>query len=575
MLRYFVVIILIFFSNAVFAKSQWCYQFNGTQDKAILANIATILQLDSKNCQTLEVDVISKAETTKKIQQALEPYGYFHPTINIELRATAKRWFIFTDHNKHLAIVTLTLNQPVRINAITMHITGPGKTNAVIQNYLMHLPIKVHDIYNTETYDNVKTEMYKVIRNEGYLAVTFANRIFINPKRNTATIDFNITTGEQFYFGETTFSKYIYSANFLHRIIPYTSDQHFSSKKLNALQIQMESSPFFRDVVITPNFSRIENKRVPIDIDYQVPKAKAYLVGAGYGTLSGAHLNGSLDLRRLNNEGHHFQSKLQLSSVLTGISAFYFVPGKNPLVNEWYGGAKVNTFNPNSGSSKSTTATLGYSIKSKPFSQYYTLNFLYEHFQINQLPAYTTHELYPSFKLRYLNADNLVKPQTAYMFDITLRGASHKILSTNSFAQTNMNGKIFLTPLSFAKVIMRAELGYSVISHLPNFPFSLRYFAGGQNSIRGYADSSIGPGRYLGVGSFEYQNRIYNDFFVAAFLDMGKATDHFHETRISKGAGGGLVYYSMVGPIKFYLARAITKRTQPYSFTFSIGPEFA
>lgn len=154
-----------------------------------------------------------------------------------------------------------------------------------------------------------------------------------------------------------------------------------------------------------------------------------------------------------------------------------------------------------------------------------------------------------------------------------MQGASSNILSSTSFLQGELKGKLFMTPFSFAHLILRGDLGYTVVNDLNDLPLSMRFFAGGMTTIRGYSDSSIGPGKYLGVASIEYRNHLAYDFSGAVFYDMGTATNHFG-TPLSRGAGVGLIYESIVGPIKLYAARALSKKGHPYQIEFSLGPEF-
>ena len=134
-------------------------------------------------------------------------------------------------------------------------------------------------------------------------------------------------------------------------------------------------------------------------------------------------------------------------------------------------------------------------------------------------------------------------------------------------------GKLFMTPFDFAHIIMRGDFGYTVVRDLNDLPLSMRFFAGGMNSVRGYPEVWIGPGKYLGVASIEYRNHIAYDISGAIFYDVGTATNHFG-SGLYRGAGVGLVYESPLGPIKLYIARAMNKRGHPRSVEFSMGPEF-
>ena len=172
-----------------------------------------------------------------------------------------------------------------------------------------------------------------------------------------------------------------------------------------------------------------------------------------------------------------------------------------------------------------------------------------------------------------MKKDNVVQPTYGRSFNLTLQGASNSLLSSTSFLQAEMKGKLFLTPFSFGHLVLRGDVGYTVVNDLHDLPLSMRFFAGGMTTVRGYPESSIGPGKYLGVASIEYRQHIAYDISGAAFYDIGTATNHIG-TPLNQGAGVGLVYESPVGPVKIYVAQALNKNGHPYSVEFSMGPEF-
>jgi len=120
--------------------------------------------------------------------------------------------------------------------------------------------------------------------------------------------------------------------------------------------------------------------------------------------------------------------------------------------------------------------------------------------------------------------------------------------------------------------LLRGDLAYTTVHDLDSFPLSLRYYAGGTQSIRGYKFQSLGPGRYLEVGSVEYQHKIIGNWSGAAFYDVGNATDHT-TARLQEGAGFGIVWKSPVGPMELVVAKALNKRGRPNQIQFNMGPD--
>ena len=133
---------------------------------------------------------------------------------------------------------------------------------------------------------------------------------------------------------------------------------------------------------------------------------------------------------------------------------------------------------------------------------------------------------------------------------------------------------------------MRGDLGLTQMYENYDFstvPISMRFFAGGENSLRGYNYNSIGPredgitvgGQYLAVGSIEYLRILNEKWGLAAFFDMGDVENQFTliSRRIKRGVGVGVRYQSPVGPIRVDLAYRLVKAGEAQFFNITIGPE--
>lgn len=128
--------------------------------------------------------------------------------------------------------------------------------------------------------------------------------------------------------------------------------------------------------------------------------------------------------------------------------------------------------------------------------------------------------------------------------------------------------------------IVRVNGGWMDTDNFEKVPPSLRFFAGGDNSVRGYKYQSISPldasgqlagGRYLATGSLEYQYRVYGNWWVAAFTDAGDAWDNAPDWKTS--AGLGIRWASPVGPVRFDVAHGFENENDEFMIHFTLGPE--
>ena len=142
------------------------------------------------------------------------------------------------------------------------------------------------------------------------------------------------------------------------------------------------------------------------------------------------------------------------------------------------------------------------------------------------------------------------------------------------FVKVLLSQNIYLNVpgVSFLSVAARAALGSILGSGGEEaIPADLRFYAGGAGSIRGYAYQTVGPlvgdqpvgGRSLLTYSFELDAEIVSGLGVAGFIDGGSAfSEEFpaHGDEILYGAGGGLRYFSPIGPIGLDIGFPLKRR---------------
>ena len=112
-------------------------------------------------------------------------------------------------------------------------------------------------------------------------------------------------------------------------------------------------------------------------------------------------------------------------------------------------------------------------------------------------------------------------------------------------------------------------------------PASLRFFAGGDQSIRGFGYQTISPvdasgkltgARYLTTGSLEYDHPVAEKWRLATFVDAGTATNDYLDP-IKVGTGLGIRWISPLGPIRFDLAFGVSEVQIPWRLHFGLGAE--
>ena len=161
------------------------------------------------------------------------------------------------------------------------------------------------------------------------------------------------------------------------------------------------------------------------------------------------------------------------------------------------------------------------------------------------------------------------------------RGGAKSALSDINFFQGQLHLKGITSLSERQRLITRGTMGGTNAIEFDRLPASLRFYAGGSQSVRGYQYQSLGPtddqgvvigGKYLLTGSVEYELRLNQDWGWALFIDAGNAVNDF-KTAMKQGVGTGIRWQTPVGPLRFDLASAISEPGRPWRFHINIGPD--
>jgi translocation and assembly module TamA len=126
----------------------------------------------------------------------------------------------------------------------------------------------------------------------------------------------------------------------------------------------------------------------------------------------------------------------------------------------------------------------------------------------------------------------------------------------------------------------RFELGQVLVRDGVDMPDRLMFYAGGDDSVRGYAYQSLGVeqngvtvgGRVMASGSLEIARPISASLpalWGAAFIDAGNAADRWRGFKPVVGWGAGVRLRSPVGPLRLDLARGVQEGR--WRLHFSVG----
>ena len=508
------------------------------------------------------------------VRRALEPFGFYSAQVKVE---------ISTEDNKHYVVrIAVEAGSPVIVNAVEVSLQGPGAKERYLRELAAAFPLHEGHVLRHDRYEKAKAGLKNRALEGGYPDAEFSvSRILVSRSEGTAAIELILDTGRQYFFGEATLEgAEIYPDSFLRRYLAFKPGDVYSPTGLSMTQLNLMSSDRFKDVIILPERDKSEDLRIPVNIKLEPSLPKRLRFGVGYGTDTGARFTISYKDLNVSRRGHELGTELNVSQFKQGLITGYRIPGDN--VDSFTGLSMklqredVTTYVSQQVSLEvNRTRGFGPGRIGTAF-----VRLLRETSTVGGEEA-DARLVLPGLRFSDQHYDNFIRPSKGYHLAVQGMGTGRFLGSDMALLQTQADGKIIIPLPGRLSLIGRSQAAATFVRDpLSEVPASLRFFAGGDNSVRGYAYQSLGPkdeagdvvgGRHLLVGSLEIERAILQKWGVAGFYDIGNAFNILTDITLAQSAGIGVRYYTPVGAVRFDIARQIGIDEPGFRFHFSLG----
>ncbi|MGB3211697.1 MAG: autotransporter assembly complex family protein [Desulforhopalus sp.] len=538
--------------------------------KNVLARLNINLQKNNPQLQSNTIRRLHR-QAQEDIRSALAPYGYYNPVIKGALER---------DGEKYSARYIIDKGPPVIVQNVVVELTGSGRKNETLLTAVSMFFIRKGAVLNQEVYEQEKKKLVYVALSEGYLDAAYTERALrINRKNNSASVYLVLDSGRQYLFGETTSTQQILKQELLDRYLPYKEGEPYNPAKLFEMQSILNRTDYFSRVRVRGETDEAENFHVPVEIELTAPEnLNKYSLGLGYATDTG--IKGKVDWsnRLLNNRGHKMSGSFQLAELENIISLRYDIPRSDPRYNKLVHNFAYQDRQWDDTDTQLFTAAVSHEYKGPRFSLSGGLEFRDEMYDVGDTSGDST-LLVPSLKAGAVWADDIVNTQKGLQASLGILGGLDGLVSDVSFLQATVNSKVIISPFEDWRLIGRGTFGATLVDSIDSLPPSLRFYTGGDSTVRGYSFRSIGPkdssgavvgGRYLLVGSVELERVVAENWSLATFWDVGTATDDL-SIDFSQGAGAGVRYRLPFGQIRLDLASGFSEDGSPVRVHLTVG----
>ncbi len=593
-------------------------EIKGLRDEAMEANVRSALSLSDELDRDLRArrlgHLLRVAEN--EARSALEPFGYYSPTISVERSDRPAAAGTNSDDASRTAddadevaddgdgndgsdrTLTVTIDiqpgEPVRVRGFDLGVDGPASDDAGVVAALAAFQPRTGEILDHQHYETGKAKVALALANHGYFDAALTNhRVEVTRAQQAADIDLRWDSGARHALGEARFTQTprpVIHARLLDKLVPWSPGQPFEQAKLERLRKSLVSLDYFGlvDVQAVPEPS--VDQQVPVDVQLTPAKRSIYSWGASYGTLSGAGISAGVERRYLNARGHKALAQLDWAEKRKTATLQYRIPAFAWL-DGWYT-ASLQAADEQTSYVDSRRLEFVAS-RSGQYSEHLNLvaalHLLRERWAYASLTRPTptfqyASFVYPSLRAEYIDVDERMAPRRGGGGTLTLRGGKGGADGKATFTQLHASVQWFHGFDADSRLLARGELGHTFTADVLDLPPSLRYYAGGDRSVRGYGWHEIGPRIATGGGdyftgapnvvtaSLEYERYVRGPWGAAVFVDTGSAFEG-RDADLHTGVGIGLRWRSPVGPVRIDIARGLNSPDSPITLHLNIGAD--
>ncbi|WP_432453178.1 autotransporter assembly complex protein TamA [Agarivorans sp. QJM3NY_29] len=536
-------------------------------DGSLKDNVKVYLEAQTFPENSSDRRIISAS--TEQTKNALRALGYYQSKILVSR----------TDEERFL--VAVEVGKPLLVNQLNIDLTGAATRDSRFKKVIVNSGLVKGQSFSHVAYDNLKAELNRLASRYGYFDAAYSQaEIKISIKQNTADIFLSYDSGPRYHFGDIIFSNPDLPQQMFANLADFKQEDKYDAKKVGQFNQRLGETDYFQLISVRPDLDNRHDQQIDLLVDLGLKPRDTIEVGGGITTDIGPRVRLKWNRPWVNDKGHSLSFELEAAQPKQSALFVYRIPMNNPVddyldIQAGYLLEKTN----DTESDKIVISTTRQWSWDNGWTPSVFVKWQHEEYvQANQqsvsnlvLPGVNWARLRTRGGLDPYWGDNL---QASIEVGHPYWGSDVELLRYTSLAK-------WLRAYQKHRLLLRVDLGGVLVDNLSDVPASMRFFAGGDQSIRGYDYKTISPtnnqgqligGKYLVTGSAEYNYQFAKNWRVATFVDAGTATNDFSEPT-SVGVGMGIRWITLIGPLRVDIAKGLQNESDPWRLHFSIGPD--
>lgn len=546
-------------------------EISGIDNRRIRDNVA--IYINQINDESHDGSDYHQHLVRQAIDKGVRVFGYYQSAVDFSLDLKPE---------KPILLAKVTLGAPVKLEQADVQISGQAAQDEEFNQLLQRLPSKGETISH-EKYDDFKGNLQQLAQQRGYFDADFhVHRLEIMPDTLQGWWRLYFHSGDRYRYGKIRFQNSQIREDYLHNMLPIQSGEPYLISDVSSLTNTYSSTNWFSSVLLQPQLNE-GRKTVDIDVFLQPKKKNSMEVGIGYSSDVGVRFQLGWKKPWINSRGHSFSSDLYVSSPKQTMGATYRIPLLENAVRYYYdlstGVENEKDKSLDTESTAVTFAALRYWNHSLGWQYSLGLRARYDSFTQAEISDKTL-LIYPTAGVSRTRMKGGLFPTWGDSQRLTVDFGRDWWFSEVNFFSVRGSTAWIRTYAENHRILTRFEAGYLHTNNIQKVPPALRFFAGGDRSVRGYGYKKISPkdqkgnlvgGSKLLATTLEYQYQVYPDWWIATFADAGLAANKYSPKELRYGSGLGVRWASPVGAIKLDIATPIRDKDGSKNIQFYIG----
>ncbi len=518
------------------------------------------------------------AQVPAQVLEAMERFGYYHASASLSQGQDQA--------GRPLIKIKVERGEPVRVASRNLKISGAAARNARIMQSLDAFVPAEGAVFNHRSYEASKATVERALRRRGYFDQELVTaQVKIRRRDNRADIELHWRSGTRYFMGELRFEGAQFDDPLMRRFVPWQEGARYDQRRIETLQQSLAATGWFAAIEVIPETALASNQHVPILVRLRPGKRTGLSAGLSYETDVGAGVRTGIERRWLNRHGHVLASEINVAQKLSDFSVDYRIPRGRHVADQYLLGARYRDENTAVVNAQSIRYSAGLTVGRDAWNGALSLNLLDGSFLIGSRDAFdprrSSQVVYGELNASRFFTRNRIRPDNGLSLRLTARAAGDAVGSDVALLQARGEARGVVSLRAGTRFLSRVEIGATATNQFRELPPELRFFAGGDQSVRGYAYQSLGErdafgepigGRFLSTFSTELEQTFRPGWSVAVFFDGGDVFSH-GRPELHFGTGVGLRWASPVGPIRVDLGHGLGDADGSIQLHISAGPD--